>query len=89
MPHDWKVFESGDKRVTREFLAGLYKVDSLEHANKIVQKILPIISEHKAQHDTQISISDENLSIILHGQSDGRVRKEDWDLAKDIAPFLT
>lgn len=89
MPYEWKVLKSEDKRALREFLARLYKVNNLENANEIVQKILPIISKHKAQHDTQISISDENLSIILHGQSAGKVREEDWKLAKEIESILS
>ena len=81
----WKVLSTEDNR---EFLAALRKVDSLETANNILLEILPIVAKHDAQHDSDISISSENISVILHGHSSKPIDDSDWSLANELEPLL-
>lgn len=84
MKKTWKVSTTDG----REFLSALYRVDSLEEANDILQKLLPIIIEHNAQYDSQISISSKDILVILHGHSTQPLNDSDWKLAHELESFL-
>ena len=81
MNENWKVMKMDNGR---EFLSILHKTDSLETSNAILQKLMPLVIKYKAQYETSISLSDENILVTLHGQSTEPINETDWKLAEEI-----
>lgn len=85
MKDSWRKVDTEDGR---EILFALYKVEDINEAYNKAGDIIRIINENNAAPESQVSLSSENVTIVLHGHSKMPITQKDWEIAKQIGLCL-
>ena len=81
----WKKVATEDGR---EILFALHTVEDLNEAYEKTADIIRIVNENNVADESQVSLSSDNITVVLHGRSEEPITQKDWEVAKQIETCL-
>jgi len=82
----WKQITTEDGR---EVLFVLHKVSDITEAHRQSGDIIKIINKNNVADESHISLSSEDITIMLHSHSTQPITQKDWEVANQIETYLT
>lgn len=72
----------------REILFAWHKIADINEGYKKMADVIRIINENNIADESQISLTSDSMTIVLHGHSKEPITQKDWNIARQIETSL-